>query len=507
MTYLKRYVCHFLFSGGYIKMDYNEYLEYLELAQSTKVHHRELAASLRDCPIEILEQLSVDKEISVLKELAKNPNSTTKILKKIITPQTKTKMYEMGSEIIQHKNCTVDILYKSLKFDFLYGYILLNPICTDDIKEQIVDFIINNFNKVIEDNYIRNSYLLYALKNVSLPKNLFEKLSKIKNVTLLEALAENTNFPSEFMRNLTVKIGNETGYAINHLMMVAKNPNTPQELIRELYNSYQINLVINNIALNPNCPKDIMYDLAKVSYSDPEETVQLKCNLASNPSCPLDILEKLAIHKDQEVRVNVSYNSNITLDLLIKLINDEDEVVRINSLWNPICPEEIIVKLYRTDKDDWVRECAEEVIDERGIDIFKYPMEETTKKEETKSEITSDFIVELKDNIEETTDFIAELHCIEFNDSENETLRIYTKPNSSLGRIKLIELTKNENEDNTTYKYILNIEKDETDLRYRTIIKVKDDLVKALNQTIIMIEETPLRCYIDDIQYIIEYVI
>jgi len=309
--------------------------------------------------------------------------------------------------------------------------------------------------------------------------------------------------------NEYLKLANSSN--IEDRIKLAKMPDCPIDIWEQVLSTLDVDTntkILYHIVKEPNCSKDILYKIVSLpdysEYFHHDDLVFIKQNIAQRDDCTLDMLQILAKHGWEDIRCFVASNKNVSIEILRDLSDDEDFLVLQNILLHKKCTNDIIVRIYRNVYDlkdyiDWkdVFETAEELIKERNIDLSKY-------FEEKKDEITSDFIVELKDNIEETTDFIAELHCIEFNDSENETLRIYTKPNSSLGRIKLIELTKNENEDNTTYKYILNIEKDETDLRYRTIIKVKDDLVKALNQTIIMIEETPLRCYIDDIQYIID---
>lgn len=283
-----------------------------------------------------------------------------------------------------------------------------------------------------------------------------------------------------------------------------QSPNCPKEFFYEIYETSDENETRKkgyyiDIAKNTNCPSDLLDKLAK--YNDK----YVKSNVASNPNTSEDTLLKLSEDKDEWVRSNVAMNKNVSVEILRKLANDNKDDVLCHILKNKNCTDDIIVHIYNRIKNslDYINKDyksfnnAKYLIEERNIDISKFS--------DTREIITTDIIIELKDIVEETRILMTEIDFIEFGNSEYEHLIIYTKPTSSIGRIKLIELVPDVIDDTIIYKYIMNIEKNETDLIFRKVIKLKDDLIIALNQTIPLIRETPLlhRC-IYDINYIID---
>jgi len=100
------------------------------------------------------------------------------------------------------------------------------------------------------------------------------------------------------------------------LRELAKDPNTPVDVLRELVkkSSYWIR---SNVASNPTTPLDILRELAK------EDNATVRLYTVRNPNTPLDILRDLAKDESWLVRANVARHPNASVNLVVMLFEYE----------------------------------------------------------------------------------------------------------------------------------------------------------------------------------------
>ncbi len=120
---------------------------------------------------------------------------------------------------------------------------------------------------------------------------------------------------------------------------VASNPNTPEDLVRDL--AGQAIAARAGAARNPKTPEEL---LRKLSEDDKEE-VRLGC--ASNESTPEDILREFALEENLEFRRTIAKNRATPSDILEKLATSGDTATRQAALDNPSTPEEIVELIER----------------------------------------------------------------------------------------------------------------------------------------------------------------
>ena len=130
------------------------------------------------------------------------------------------------------------------------------------------------------------------------------------------------------------------------LGLLAKNPNTPVDILTTLAGDEDFN-VRRGAAKNPNTPVDILTRLAKDDHD------YVRWGVAENPKAPADILTTLAEDEHGNTRLAVAKNPNTPVDLLTTLSNDYEsplaEAVRSTVANNPTTPVDLLATLARDD--------------------------------------------------------------------------------------------------------------------------------------------------------------
>ncbi len=159
--------------------------------------------------------------------------------------------------------------------------------------------------------------------------------------------------------------------------IVAKNPSTSPELLRELSTTQDIKTRLY-VAANPNTPKDILLILGR---SFPEQLIRnpiISLLLLENPNLlpdllnemplntlqdclklegmPAYVLEKFATHPDVWVRAAVAFNSNTPISVIEELASDQDAVRQ--SVANNSNTPPILLKQLAKDKSWFVRQAV-----------------------------------------------------------------------------------------------------------------------------------------------------
>ena len=129
---------------------------------------------------------------------------------------------------------------------------------------------------------------------------------------------------------------------------VASNSSTPLDILEELASDNNEE-VLFSLACNENISSAILnqlaskinYDISHISKKD----YYLILGLAGNPQTPQQTLRSWENHKSSEVRANIASNSNTPSDILESLSNDTNQTVLWNVGNNPNTPLKILEKL------------------------------------------------------------------------------------------------------------------------------------------------------------------
>ena len=158
----------------------------------------------------------------------------------------------------------------------------------------------------------------------------------------LKALAEKHGASNELLNELAACTTKQatTRTVIKHRNWLIRKLPMP-----ELYRIVPVIFVRLNakvrkaVAGNPNCPADLLVELAE----DPDWWV--RHDVAENPSCPTDLLTKLANDTLYWVRGAVAKNPDCPAETLTKLADDPHWWVREVLAKNPNCPTKTLAKL------------------------------------------------------------------------------------------------------------------------------------------------------------------
>ncbi len=155
---------------------------------------------------------------------------------------------------------------------------------------------------------------------------------------------------------------------------VAKNPNTPLDVLRTLGNKFTESKckVREAVAENPHTPPDV---LRLLGNEETEDDADVRQAVARNPTTPEDTLRSLGNQKTEsvgDVRQSVAQNPNTPLDVLRLLGNEATE----SSWWvreavaeNPHAPLDVLRTLGnpKTESEGYVRAAAKKALAARGL--------------------------------------------------------------------------------------------------------------------------------------------
>lgn len=242
----------------------------------------------------------------------------------------------------------------------------------------IEDFIIKVNPK---DKYTTNemkNLRSYLIENSSLNLKFMEDLLDSGEKYTIQSVLKNKNITSEIIRSFL----NNNDLDESTLSNIARNLNTPIDILRDLYEKYKqkgLNQIIYSMMANDSTPVDIVKEILKsfpnlitqlaketskpeymqlILKSDNEEAKQDLCYnenvtpeivvelfkqndpetiyyAVASPKMPKEILSHLYNSEDSNIRASVAQNPNTPIEILLKLINDPDEEVRETLSYNP----------------------------------------------------------------------------------------------------------------------------------------------------------------------------
>ena len=120
-----------------------------------------------------------------------------------------------------------------------------------------------------------------------------------------------------------LSLGLENGYD-SVIYTLLENPKCPVEILKKFLDHYLDLNLTNSILSNLSCPVDIL-----IKYSDSSDPME-KCSVARNPNTPVEIIKKLSHDKNRQVRLDLvanNHNANVTQEVLETLSKDKDTFI------------------------------------------------------------------------------------------------------------------------------------------------------------------------------------
>lgn len=205
--------------------------------------------------------------------------------------------------------------------------------------------------------------------NEALPVSVFEKLAHDKNRSVRKAVGMSRKTPQHVLESLVGDMISEVrmvvahnpntpAYALETLSKdneyvregVAENPSTPAHVLEKLEADYRYDEgIICRIAGNPNTPAETLANIFE-TVENAGAWGTLTCHqLAGNKNTPVEILDKLAGHKDENIREVVAKNPSTSVEALEKLAQDVFQSVRRGVAERPDVPASVLEKFDRHD--------------------------------------------------------------------------------------------------------------------------------------------------------------
>ncbi len=167
---------------------------------------------------------------------------------------------------------------------------------------------------------------------------------------VLEAILNNPICPKEI---LIKHICNR-----HFLISLAADPSTAPHVLREIYNFTESPNDLEYLAQNPNTPSEILSDLY-------EEYPRFRGYIAMNPNISPELLDSCINSFASRIRSSAANNPKISVEDLIKLSTDSSEDVRGAVASNFNTPVDVLHTLLQ-DEFNCPRFCARQTLQELG---------------------------------------------------------------------------------------------------------------------------------------------
>jgi uncharacterized protein (DUF2336 family) len=300
-----------------------------ENGQELRKNFIESSLGYEEISPKILIALARDKNVSVRRGVAKNPNTPPEVL----TVLARDKNADVRRNVAENPSAPPEVLtvLSRDKVATVRFYVAKNP----NTPPEVLTALARD-----EDEYVRH----YVAKNRNTPPEVFTALARDKDENVRRSVAENPSAPPEVLTALARdKVATVRFY-------VAQNPNTPPEVLTVLARDKNAD-VRRNVAENPSTPPEVLTAFAR----DKDEYVRR--NVAGNSSTPPEVLTALARDEVATVRFYVAQNPSTPPEVLTAFARDIDKFVRRIVAKNPNTPPEVLTVLAR-DKDKNLRDAA-----------------------------------------------------------------------------------------------------------------------------------------------------
>lgn len=262
------------------------------------------------------------------KALAQNPNSSAKVLSKIVAkgkPSDEIKKY-----VAQNKNTSASVLKKLAKEDdsTIRIAVALNPNTSDKVLENLLKDKLFTVRHSVPLNEHLSQKMMKRLAtdtdsvmrgwlalNKNLPEVLLRQLANDPNQGIRKNVATNPSTPTDVLTTLA----NDPSIGEDVLLAFALNPNTPASLIQKIEaKTDSIDLSMKQILLcmnwkiSPELLQKIYASVSELkndpskSYNTTKSTYEMM--IALNPNTPIEVLQQLAKNDVWIIRQYVAKN-------------------------------------------------------------------------------------------------------------------------------------------------------------------------------------------------------
>ena len=298
--------------------------------------------------------LNFSENKDCLPKILNNPSISSTITKKIIAEKVPENLFEGANvENLDPKfiNDWVEVFRKNpeklvyaLKASnikkkdlvIIAKELEINILLSDDVDEIIFKIYSSGNPKLI--NVLNKKELA---KNPNIPIEMIKELLKYKNIEIKKSLALNINIPIEIMKELS------KDEDVNVRRCLASNTNISIEIMKELSKTKDLEIK-RQLALNINIPIEIMKELSK------DEDVYITRGLLENTNLPIEMMKELSKRGVFEIKKQLAKNTNISIEMMKELSKDIDIDVKYNLASNSNIPIEIMKELSK-DRDIDVR--------------------------------------------------------------------------------------------------------------------------------------------------------
>ncbi|MCP3850846.1 MAG: hypothetical protein GY694_11510 [Gammaproteobacteria bacterium] len=174
----------------------------------------------------------------------------------------------------------------------------------------------------LEKKGIEKSLIMRLVERGELTAAEAERLSQFDNIAVLHLLSSNHSIPQSLIKHLShhkhfeVKTG------------IASNPQTPLKILHYLRTTGEYTTINDYIARNPNLPHNLLFEMnnrGEASYT----------SLGLNPNCPAELMNEIAKLGTEIDRAWLATNPNLTKPLILLLEDDNSKVVKAYLKTNP----------------------------------------------------------------------------------------------------------------------------------------------------------------------------
>jgi hypothetical protein len=269
------------------------------------------------------------------------------------------------------------------------------------LGKEFPDEVINNpiFMMMVLENPESRFIRLSIARSSTISAEACETFKKTGDYEILCAIGENPATPVNILEELIhhpPQLDEDDSSCDELFACIARNRNTPVELLIELYN-YQSDYIKIGLAENPNTPVDFLHQFAiyrnpavyrallhnpntststleilaeESQFDDIKIAVRNHPNMSrtvtqiadfieGKPGVAVDVLEKLVHSKNTGTKILVAEHPRTSFSAFMKLIKDNDKNVRMSAVNNPLLPEsvleEFILKQLPQEYSEWGR--------------------------------------------------------------------------------------------------------------------------------------------------------
>jgi Leucine rich repeat variant len=309
-------------------------------SQYEEILLRKLSAQDLKTTVEDLQSLSNDPEIEVRKAAAGNPNMPLEILLKLGK--------EFPDEVIENPIFAIQLLEdpnsRFVHLSIARSSTISAKACETLLKDDdyailcaigenpatpvnVLEDLVHNPPQLDENDSSCDDLLACVARNRNTPVELLAELFNYHRDSINIGLAENLNIPIDYLEQLAI-YRNPAVYRA-----LLRNPNTPTSALEILAEENQLDDIKVAVKNHPNISKIV---------------IQIADFIEGKPGVTVDTLEKLVGSKNTDTKLLVAEHPKASFLAFMILIKDIDKNVKINVISNQLLPEKVLEEFIST---------------------------------------------------------------------------------------------------------------------------------------------------------------